>query len=314
MITLNRPALRGLIAAAALFTAAVPANLTAAPAPGSWVEHIQPIATPDQPGAIALPVITPLAAKGPEAWAQEDPAQRIAYNISQPSLLPLPSTLPADKVAPAVLLVPGGGFEFLAMDNEGYDVARRLDGLGVRVFIVKYRTAPLEGGFAGFQAVVTDTFLKGGRVPLEMIPYGVADTQAALRLVRRRAGAWKVDPAKIGVLSFSAGAIIALANTEANVADARPDFLGMIYGPTAGQVVPPGAPPLFAALAADDRFFKSQDLSLIHAWRKAGSGVELHLYSAGGHGFASHPNGTTSDAWFDQFALWLKASGITSAH
>ena len=310
MIMLQGSALRRLLAAA-LLSVTGPGHTVAAPAPGSWVEHIQPIAAPDQPGAVALPVVTPVVTKGPEAWALEVPDQRIAYNISQPALLPLPSTLPADQVAPAVLLVPGGGFEFLAMDNEGFDVARRLDRLGVRVFIVKYRTAPIEGGFAGFQAAVTDTFLKGGRVPLEMIPYGVADTQAALRLVRSRAGAWKVDPGKIGVLSFSAGAIIALANTEANAADARPDFLGMIYGPTAGQVVAPGAPPLFAALAADDRFFKSQDLSLIHAWRKAGSGVELHLYSAGGHGFASHPNGTTSDAWFDQFALWLKANGIT---
>ena len=75
--------------------------------------------------------------------------------------------------------------------------------------------------------------------------------------------------------------------------------------------MPAKAPPLFAAIAADDRFFKDMDLSLIHGWRQAGSSVELHLYSAGGHGFASHPNGTTSDAWFDQFALWLKAMKVT---
>jgi len=281
-------------------------------APGSWVEQVQPIAVPDQPGAIPLPVATPLEAKGAEGWAQQTPDQRIAYNVSQPVLLPLPSSLPAGQVAPAVLLVPGGGFEFLAMDNEGYDVARRLDRLGVRVFIVKYRTQPLADGFTGFQAAITETFLKGGRVPLEMIPYTVSDLQAALRLVRSRAAEWKVDPGKTGVLGFSAGAITVLTNTLANDATARPDFIGMIYGPTAGTVVPKGAPPLFAALAADDRFFKDQDLSLIHAWRKAGSSVELHLYSAGGHGFASHPTGTTSDAWFDHYALWLRDNGITA--
>jgi acetyl esterase/lipase len=101
-----------------------------------------------------------------------------------------------------------------------------------------------------------------------------------------------------------------LATAQANDPGARADFIGLIYGPTQGSDVPPKAPPLFAAIAADDRFFKGQDLSLIHAWRQAGRPVELHLYSSGGHGFASHPNGTTSDAWFDQFALWLETSGM----
>jgi acetyl esterase/lipase len=57
----------------------------------------------------------------------------------------------------------------------------------------------------------------------------------------------------------------------------------------------------------------ARDLSLLHAWRQSGAPVELHLYSAGGHGFASHPNGTTSDAWFSQYALWLKDMGIVPA-
>lgn len=292
---------------------AAPAAGHAEPAagkPGGWVERIQPVATPPQPGAVALPVATAVTAPQPEGWAQQGPGQRIAYNVAQPTLIPLPGALPADQTAPAVLLVPGGGFQFLAMDNEGYDVARRLDRLGVRVFIVKYRTAPIAGGFDGLKAALTDTFVRGGRVPLDMIPFAVADTQAALRMVRSRAAEWHVDPARVGVLGFSAGAITVLANTLANPADARPDFVGMIYGPTAGATVPAGAPPLFAALAADDRFFKEQNLSLIDAWRKTGASVEFHLYSGGGHGFASHPNGTTSDAWFAQYALWLKTSGL----
>lgn len=297
--------------AAAALTAALPGAGVAAPAPGAWVEALQPVAAPDQPGAIPL-AVTGAAATAPEGWAQQQPGQRIAYNVSQPQLLPWPSSLPASAVAPAVVLVPGGGFQFLAMDNEGYDVARRLDRLGVRVFIVKYRTAPLPGGFAGFRDAVTATFVRGAPVPLDMIPAAVADTRAALRQVRARAGEWHVDPARIGLLGFSAGAITVLAvTTQAPPPDARADFVGLIYGPTAASPVPPGAPPLFAALAADDRFFKGQDLGLIDAWRRAGSSVEFHLYSAGGHGFASHPNGTTSDAWFDQYALWLKASGIT---
>jgi dienelactone hydrolase len=197
------------------------------------------------------------------------------------------------------------------MDNEGFDVAKRLDKQGVRVFIVKYRTLPVPDSFAGFKDVLAAIFQRGQRVSMDDIPYAVSDTQAAIRYVRGKAAALHVDPTKVGILGFSAGAMTVLATTQANAADARPDFVGMVYGPTQGTDVPPKAPPLFAAIAADDRFFMAQDLSLIHNWRKAGSGVELHLYSAGGHGFASQPNGTTSDAWFDQFALWLKANGIT---
>jgi acetyl esterase/lipase len=282
-------------------------------APGDWVDGVQPIATPAQPGVIALPVSLPRAHPTSEAWAQQGGDQRLAYNVAAPQLVPMPSSLPADQVAPAVLLVPGGGFQFLSMDNEGYAVARRLDRLGVRVFIVKYRTHPIAGGFDGFKAALTGIFVNDEPVDDSDVPFAVADTQAAIRMVRARAGEWHVDPAKVGILGFSAGAMTVLGTTQANAADARPDFVGMIYGPTAGGNVPPNAPPLFAALAADDRFFGAQDLSLIHAWRQAGSPVELHLYSGGGHGFASYPNGTTSDAWFDQWALWLRATGIVGA-
>lgn len=280
--------------------------------PGDWVLGVEPVATPVQPGAVDLPVSAASDNPGHEAWARQDPRQRMVYNVSRPQLLPWPSNLPKTRTAPAVLLVPGGGFQYLAMDNEGFDVARRLDRQGVRVFIVKYRTAPVADSFAGFKAAITATFMRGEKVPLNMLPLAVADTQAAIRMVRGRAAEWHVDPARIGILGFSAGALTVLAATQANAPDARPDFVGMVYGPTAGTDVPPHAPPLFSAIAADDRFFKGQDLSLIHAWRQAGSPVELHLYSAGGHGFASQQRGTTSDAWFDQFALWLKDMRLTA--
>lgn len=300
---------------------AVALQLTCSPlhaAPGEWVNGVQPVAAPEQPSAVALPVTpAPNAAANPaaEGWAQQDPTQRLVYNVSRPTLNPVADSMSGGQANPAVILVPGGGFQFLAMDNEGYDVARRLVPLGVRVFILKYRTQPVSGGFDGFKAAITATFVRGEgeEERRRIIPLAVADTQAAIRMVRARAAQWHVDPARVGILGFSAGAMTVLATTQANAADARPDFVGMIYGPTQSADVPPGAPPLFAAIAADDRFFKAQDLSLIHNWRMSGGSVEFHLFSGGGHGFASHPNGTTSDGWFDEFVLWLKARHITSA-
>jgi len=287
--------------------------LAAPAAPGSWVNAVIPIERPAEADVMMLPVAQPRATSAQEGWAQETPGQRIAYNVVAPQLVRIESKLPEDKSAPAVILVPGGGFQFLAMDNEGYDVARRLGAQGVRVFILKYRTLPIPGGFAGFKDAITRLFLKGERPVGDDGPYAVADTQAAIRMVRANAASWHIDPTRIGIVGFSAGAITVLATAQANDPGARADFVGMIYGPTQAGPVPPKAPPLFAALAANDRFFRAQDLGLIHAWRQSGSPVELHLYSGGGHGFASYPTGTTSDAWFDQFALWLRLSGFTGA-
>jgi len=106
-------------------------------APGDWVKGVTPAPAPKESPAIALPVTTDLANPAREAWARQDPSQRLVYNVSRPTLILIPGSPAGDKGAPAVILVPGGGFQFLAMDNEGYDVAKRLAPLSVRVFILK---------------------------------------------------------------------------------------------------------------------------------------------------------------------------------
>ena len=285
---------------------------SAAHAAGEWVNEVKAIPTPVEPAGVALPVTAAQVNPAHEAWAQQTFDQRMAYNITQPVLIPVAGPVAPAADGPAVIVVPGGGFLYLAMDNEGYDVAQRLNGLGVRVFILKYRTAPAPDGFEGFHRRLADRFQRG--MPLEAgadpLPFAVADAQAAIRMVRAHAKEWRVDPKRVGILGFSAGAVTSLAAVQANLADARPDFVGLIYGPTTGSP-PPNPPPLFSVIAADDRFFNKQDLGLIAGWRASGRPVEFHLYSGGGHGFASHPTGATSDAWFDELALWLRAQGIT---
>ena len=296
-----------------LVLAAVAAMASPAQAdPGDWVYGVNSIPNPVEPPAVSLPIAHQRALVTAEGWASDGPTSRYAYNVGQPSLIPIPATLKGDAAAPAVILVPGGGFLFLSMDNEGYQVAQRLAPYGVRVFVLKYRTQPMPGGYAGFHDELVTSFrkMKPTRDLAEGIPYAAADTEEAVKLVRARAAEWHVDPNKVGIVGFSAGAMTVLATVQQATGPARPDFVGMIYGPTQTATVPANPMPMFAALAADDRFFGKQDLGLVHAWRQAGGSIEGHLYASGGHGFASTPGGNTSDLWFDQMVAWMKVQGF----
>ena len=137
----------------------------------------------------------------------------------------------------------------------------------------------------------------------------IADADAAFALVRKNAEKWHVDPDRIGMIGFSAGAMLTMATTL-NSHDAKPAFIGDIYGPLAAVEVPSDAPPLFAAIAADDPLF-GFNVGLIEAWHKAKRPVEFHYYEQGGHGFGMYPKETTSTGWFDAYIRWLGMHGYT---
>jgi acetyl esterase/lipase len=142
----------------------------------------------------------------------------------------------------------------------------------------------------------------------------LADARAAFALIRRRAAEWRIDPDRIGMIGFSAGAMLTMATTLTGQ-DARPAFIGFIYGPLAPVTVPADAPPMFVALAADDPLFGNGGFGLIDSWRTARRPVEFHLYEQGGHGFGMYPKETTSTGWFDAFARWLAMHGyLRPAH
>lgn len=271
-------------------------------------------------GALALyPGVAPGSegATQTEIWTRADTGngtERWARNVTAPTLLPV---LPAASCATgaAVLVVPGGGFQFVSMDNEGYPVAAQLAEHGIAAFVLKYRTMatpPDEAAFAGRMATLFDPkALRDEKPDLEAgIPFARADAQAALRMIRARAGEWNVDPARLGMLGFSAGAMTLLATLRANETDAVPAFAGYLYGPMIEPDLPDTAPPVFVALAADDMLFGSQGFGLVDAWRRTGAGVELHVYEGGGHGFGAKTLGKTSDRWFDQFVAWMGTRGL----
>ncbi len=251
-----------------------------------------------------------------EIWTRADTGsgtERWARNVTKPTLLPvLPSR--SNATGAAVLVLPGGGFQFVSMDNEGYSVADRLAAEGIAAFVLKYRTMKTPEDEAGFASRVAELFglaAPGKILGIEEgIRRAVADAQAALALMRARAVEWRIDPARLGMLGFSAGAMTLLSTLRASSPDAFPAFAEYVYGPMLRADVPEGAPPAFMALAADDILFGSQGLDLAEAWRAAGAPVELHVYAEGGHGFGLKRQGKTSDLWFDQFTTWMKSRGM----
>ncbi len=247
-----------------------------------------------------------------EQWFGEDALDLLVRNVTQATLRPV---LPDPSIATgaAVIVVPGGGFVVVDMGKEGMEAARALADAGIAAFVLKYRTVETPRTMAGFGAQVAAgaaSFLVAG--PESAIPGEAAaleDARAALDLVRDRATDWDLDPRRIGMLGFSAGAITTL-NLVLDDAIPAPAFVGLIYGRTPAVDPPDDAPPLFVAVAADDPLFGGGSWGLVDSWRASGLPIEFHFYDSGGHAFGMKPQGAPSDLWFDSFLLWLDARDI----
>jgi acetyl esterase/lipase len=270
------------------------------------------IETPAQPNAIELGTGPLPDANTPESWHRQY-GSMFARNVTVATLTPfLPD--PSQATGTAVIVAPGGGFRTLSMENEGWKVAEALAAKGVAAFVLKYRlnqTAADLNEFARPTAPRTGSGPPSTRpTPAEMaarIAPQVADANAAFALIRENAEKWHVDPDRIGMIGFSAGAMLTMTTTLSG-GEAKPAFIGSIYGGLNAVEVPVDAPPLFVAIAADDPLFPV-GFGLIESWRKANRAVELHYYEQGGHGFGMYQKTTTSTGWFDAYVRWLGMHG-----
>ncbi|TVV76611.1 alpha/beta hydrolase [Sphingomonas solaris] len=273
-------------------------------------------AAQDVPAANGVRTLAPIrlypgAAPGTPPATQAEAEDRmgpltVLRNVSVPTVTPV---LPAPGKAngAAVVIAPGGGYRILAIDIEGYQEARWLAARGISAFVLKYRVMPVTGSLADMakQAVANMPPASQSAYVTFDYPPAVADAANAVRLVRRRAGEWGVDPRRIGLMGFSAGAISTVrVATDAGITD-RPDFVAAIYPPLEAVAVPADAPPLFGAIALDDPLFAGKGFGLIDAWRKAKRPVEFHLYETGGHGFGMGRPGTTTGDWLASFHGWM---------
>ncbi|HET7536397.1 MAG TPA: alpha/beta hydrolase [Candidatus Didemnitutus sp.] len=232
--------------------------------------------------------------------------EHVISSIHHPSLTVF---LPEKDTATgaAVVICPGGGHRELWFDHEGINVARWLAAHGVAGFILKYRLAKEEGS------------------TYQVETHSLADLQRAIRLVRSRAGEWGVDPARVGVMGFSAGGELAALGgtrfTGANSAatdpvgkqDDRPAFQALIYPGNSGTIVPAkNSPPAFLVCGYDDRADISAGLARVYLkFKEAGVPAELHIYTGIGHGFGvRESNHTPSATWLDRFDEWLGDRGF----
>lgn len=282
---------------------------------------IYPLENPSEPNAILLGTGGVADQPAPETWFRQwgDP---MARNISTATLTPFLPALGKGNGA-AVIVAPGGGFSWLSMGNEGWEVAEALAKQGIAAFVLKYRLYPTPETLDDFSAWMnrprpapapaTDGApATTAPSPLERdLSNQLEDAEAAYAMILDRAEEWGVDVSRIGMIGFSAGAGLTMHATL-HSKSMQLAFIGPIYGGMGPVEVPKNAPPMFNVIATDDFLFRGQ-FGLIDSWYKAGIPVEFHLYQNGGHGFGLGNPGRSSNRWFDAFIHWLDVNKFLEA-
>jgi acetyl esterase/lipase len=235
-------------------------------------------------------------------------------NVSIPTLsVFLP---PKEKATGASIIVcPGGGYNILAFDLEGTEVADWFNERGVACFVLKYRVPK-----------------RPGQEPKSLA--ALQDGQRAVSLVRSRASEWGLDPARIGILGFSAGGNLAGMTAlhfaerrypKADAADdisSRPDFAVLVYPAyfveKDGSISPDlkvtkETPPMFLVHAQNDGVTCESSIQMFLALKRAGVPSELHVYPTGGHGYGLRPTEHAVTHWPERCHEWLAATGWLKA-
>jgi acetyl esterase/lipase len=272
----------------------------------------------------------PGKAPGSENWTIPESitdrgGNRIATNVSDPTLtVYLPEAAKANGAA--IVVAPGGALQALSLDGEGTKVAEWLNSKGIAAFVLKYRLRQQQsGGNAGGPPPAAAkpaggaprqelTIVKGNANPApgdavldEVLRMGTADVQQALKLVRKNAAAWRVDPKRVGLMGFSAGGGVSVGAVIANEPGASADFLISVYGPSLQDVnVPDNAPPLFIAVGSNHFNVTNGCLALFAEWKKAGKPAEIHVYDQVNAGFAISKRGVPVDSWPDRMLDWMQ--------
>ncbi|HQS68570.1 MAG: esterase [Novosphingobium sp. 28-62-57] len=272
-----------------------------------------PVAAPAEPDAIPLYGDKTPGTSASEQWVKFMGRDLAARNVTRPTITPvLPD--PAKATGAAVVVAPGGAFMILAMDHEGWSVARALADRGIAAFVLKYRLNPTPKDEAEAGKYMGEALMKEVGRPMSGDLLGKsaapADGKAAMAWVQANAAKYGIDPARIGMIGFSAGAMTARRVGLDADTPVRPAFLGYIYGPQDPEPIPANAPPLFNAIALDDGLFPNKGFAIAQNYLEAKRPVEIHGYQTGNHGFGLGVPGTTTTLMIDEFTAWLKMQGF----
>jgi acetyl esterase/lipase len=280
------------------------------PPPGHTTLAVWPQSAPGAPANPAPEVDTTTAKDNVIAGR---PVVRLG-NVSAPTLaLYAPK---AKNTGAAVVVFPGGGYRILAIDLEGTEVCDWLSSAGITCVLLKYRvpdTGPYPKSSAALQ-----------------------DAQRALGIVRSHAADWHIDPDRIGVLGFSAGAHLAAALSThfdqrlydpidaADSLSCRPDFAVIVYpgylavaeqnfAPNAEIHVTEKTPPSFIVQAEDDPVHVENSAVYFLALKNANVSAEMHLYAKGGHGYGLRRTALPVTAWPQLVETWLHTIQVLPA-
>ena len=261
-------------------------------------------------------------------WTGPAPGALGATDADIPALtVYLPRALTAST--PAIIVCPGGGYQNLAANHEGRQVANYLNSLGIAAFVLRYRLGPRY------------------HHPIEL-----GDAQRAIRTLRARAAEWRLDPARIGILGFSAGGHLAMtASTQfaagaskgpdpIDAVSSRPDFAILGYpvislteawthrGSRTNLLGENPDPALARSLSGENAVTKDTPPTFIFhtdadttvpaensvyyylALRKAGVPAEMHIFEKGPHGVGLANNDAALSEWSKLMANWLRVHDV----
>lgn len=262
----------------------------------------------DAPARTSIPLIDDVA--DTEQWERYW-GQNMVRNVTRPAIYPvLPSG--TKRNGKAVIVIPGGGYDFVSIDSEGFGVANALANAGYTAFVLKYRPMRTPRDPDEYMQMIRAGFGKLGKEALPDHPPAVDDLAAAVRYITENAAEWQVDPSQVGAIGFSAGSRSVIRLIEQKEEADELQHASLIYPPTVQTVEGGPRPPLFLAIAVNDPLFTQGGLNMIDKWLEESENVEFHLYSGGSHGFGTRNLGTTSDHWIEQYLAWLDHQQSTS--
>ena len=226
-------------------------------------------------------------------------------NVSTPQITVFKPE-PAIDTGTSVIIAPGGGFNILAYDLEGTEVAGWLNSIGITGIVLKYRV-PARNQNNRWKSAVQDA-------------------QRTVSLVRAKAEHIGIEPNKIGLMGFSAGAmssgLTALLNERQYAPidgydqfSFKPDFVGIIYlgyyiHNAPGVDFTPDLPPFFMAVTHDDKDRGIASAQLYIELKKTQVPAELHIYESGGHGYGLRPTDKPVTGWNHAMTDWMKQIGM----